>query len=304
MRLLQKAKKLSWVTAHPGYRTHAWRLPMRIVRWEWCRMKGNPVRLPLFDFTIEARPTDGVGRVICYFREQADLLFAFMNHYLKPGMTVIDVGANIGSHTIYAARLVTDQGQVFSFEADPDTFSLLQDNVRLNHIENATLSNLCVSDQVGTVSFNVNADSARSSLLRKGAFQRILPASTLDKLLPSGLQADLLKIDVEGADYLVLGGAKRLFEMAPPQVVVIEVSSREREIRDFLWSYGYRLYRFDSRSLAFRELEWPTFNTYAVRDGIQAELSVFTFSSLPAWKQPATPIGVRSSFSFFAHDQV
>jgi FkbM family methyltransferase len=280
MNLVKTAKKLSWLTSHPGCKTQPWTLPARMLRWEWYRMRGAPVVLPLFDFTLEARPTDGVGRVICYFREQADVLFTFMGGYLRPGMTLIDVGANIGSHTVHGARLVGDKGRVFSLEADPETFALLEQNVRSNRITNATLYNQCISDKPGMVTFNVNPDSARSSLLREGISQRQLLASTLDNLLPAGIQVDLLKIDVEGADYLVLGGAKRLFRDGPPRVVVIEVTSQGKEIKEFLLSYGYRLYSFGGRDSAFVEVESPVFNTYAVRDDLQHELSNFRFLPL------------------------
>jgi|HubBroStandDraft_6_1064221.scaffolds.fasta_scaffold12162_3 FkbM family methyltransferase len=246
-------------------------------------MRGTPVLLPLFDFMIEARPTDGVGRIICYFREEADALFAFMKGYLRPGMTFVDVGANIGSHTVHGARLVTNEGRVFSLEADPETFALLQHNVRLNGIANAILHNQCVSDKCGTVTFNINPDSARSSLLREGVSHMLLSANTLDNVLPGGIQVDLLKIDVEGADYLVLCGAKRIFVDAPPRIVVIEVTSREKEIKEFLLSYGYRLYSFDGSRSAFIEVEWPVFNTYAVRDSMQNEFSNFSFVPLTNW---------------------
>lgn len=252
-------------------------------------MRGRPVLLPLFDFMIEARPTDGVGRVICYFREQADALFVFMKSYLRPGMTFVDVGANIGSHTVHGARLVADKGRVFSLEADPETFALLQHNVRLNGVANAILSNQCISDKQGTVPFNINPDSARSSLLRKGISQTLLSANTLDNLLPDGIQVDLLKIDVEGADYLVLCGAKRIFADAPPRIVVIEVTSYEKEIKEFLLSYGYRLYSFDGSRSAFIEVEGPVFNTYAVRDGMQHEFSNFIFVPLTNWSPAQHP---------------
>src|SRR5262249_50034088 len=127
------------------------------------------------------------------------------------------------------------------------------------------------------VTFNISANSARSSLLRKGNSQRTLQANTLDRLLNLDVQIDLLKIDVEGADYLVLSGAKRIFETRPPSVVVIEVSACHKEIKEFLLSYGYRLYRFDHSSSSLTEVQAPVFNTFAIRDGMRNELSAFDF---------------------------
>jgi FkbM family methyltransferase len=202
-----------------------------------------------------------------------------MKRYLKPGMTFVDVGANIGSHTVHGARLVMPEGKVFSFEADPDTFKLLAANLRLNGVVNTILFNQCVSDKCGPVVFNVNANSARSSLLRPGSSQISLSASTLDRLLPPGLQVDLLKIDVEGGDYLVLKGARKIFESRPPRVVVIEATSCKTEIKDFLLSYGYRLYQFDDTISALVQLKSPVFDTYAVRDDARREIACVGFQS-------------------------
>src|SRR5262245_48395455 len=133
MNLSQAAKSIGWMTSHPEGKSHPFLFPMRVLRWEWHRAIRKPARLQLYDFVIQARPSDGMGRLICYFRDRADKLFAFMKSYLKPGMILVDVGANIGSHTVHGARLVMPEGKVFSFEADPDTFKLLAANVRLNN---------------------------------------------------------------------------------------------------------------------------------------------------------------------------
>jgi len=271
MNLSQTANKLSWVTSHPGYKAHPSAFPLRALRWEWHRFRRTPVVLPLCDFRIEARPSDGMGRLICYFREQADELFAFMKHYLKAGMTFVDIGANIGAHTVHGARLVGVSGKVFSVEADPTTYALLERNVNLNHIVNAALYNRCISEKAELLTFHVSHDTARSSLFRKGTSQLQLLASTLDELLPRRLQIDLLKIDVEGADYLVLAGARRLFAQNPPAVVVVEVTSRSREIQEFLLSHNYRLYRFDRQQSMLERVESVVFNTYAVHNRVQHE---------------------------------
>jgi len=240
-------------------------------------MRGRSVSIPLFDFRIETRPSDGMGRLIWYFRNRADSLFTFMKNYLTPGMTFVDVGANIGSHTLYGASLVKPQGKVFSFEADPETFGVLEANIRLNGVSNAVLFNQCLSDKQGTATFNLNPDSARNSLVRGGCSQVSLPTNTLDDLLPRGLEIDFLKIDVEGAESLVLSGSKRIFQDNPPRVVVVEATSCKTEIKAFLVSHGYRIYHVDHSRSAFVEVNQPVFDTYAVRDCFQHELPNFSF---------------------------
>lgn len=275
MDLMGVAKKFSWLTSEPEFQAHPLNVSLRLLQWEWYRMKGAPVVMSLYDFKIQARPCDGVGRILFYFREHADDLFGFMKSYLKPGMTFVDVGANIGSHTIHGSRLVGREGKVFSIEADRNTFDLLQSNIRGNGVANATLFNQCVCDKQGEVLFNVDLNSARSSLVRKGSSQILLSANRLDDLLPRGIQVDLLKLDVEGAEYLVLSGATQIFQRTPPRVVVFEATSNQKEIQEFLSSHGYRLYKFHRSNCSLIEVAWPVFNTYAIRDLHASELSAF-----------------------------
>ena len=99
-------------------------------------------------------------------------------------------------------------------------------------------------------------------------------ADTLDNLLPGGARVDLLKIDVEGADYLVLQGAKGIFQTAPPSVVVVETNANASEITGFLSQHGYDCYEYDGvQSLA--RLTRPVPNTYAIHASTRQSLSEF-----------------------------
>ena len=83
-------------------------------------------------------------------------------------MVFVDVGANIGSHAINAARLVGRTGSVFAFEADPDTYRILAENIESNDLRNIMPTQTCVSDHVGTLSFYKHKDSAKSSIVDRG----------------------------------------------------------------------------------------------------------------------------------------
>ena len=156
-------------------------------------------------------------------------------------MVFVDVGSNIGSHTLNAARLVGSTGSVFAFEADPDTYNLLVKNIEFNNLTNVTVKRTCVSDQVGTVSFYKHRDSAKSSIVDRGEkLSLTLPAEMLDNLIPINTRIDILKVDVEGAELNVLRGARRIFlDQRPPSVVIIEVF----DVRDNTdKSQGFEIY--------------------------------------------------------------
>jgi FkbM family methyltransferase len=142
-------------------------------------------------------------------------MFTFMKDFIRPGMVIVEVGANIGTHSIYSARLTGESGKVIAIEADPETAAILRENVALNDCENVVVFEGCIADKTGIGPFNVHSNSAKSSIVYAGVSRTSIPTHRLQDVLAKELQIDLLKIDVEGADYLVLLGACEIFRRRP-----------------------------------------------------------------------------------------
>ena len=255
--------RIGWLLSHPEFRKHPVRVSSGVVSWEIHKLLSRNMALELDGLKLTARPIDGNGRLICYFGTKFDTIFDFLKTYLKEGMVFADVGANIGSHAINAARLVGGTGSVFAFEADPDTYRLLAGNIQSNGLRNIDLRQTCVSDHVGTLSFYKHKDSAKSSIVDRGEKLSVtLPSDTLDNLIPANTKIDVLKVDVEGAELSVLRGATGVFtDQRRPSVVIIEVfdvrdnTDKSEGIREVLEGYGYEFYLFDGHGshAAFRE---------------------------------------------------
>jgi FkbM family methyltransferase len=267
-------RRLNWLFHHPEFKRRPVAVLGGVARWEWHRLTHSPADLKLGDIIIRARPIDGNGRLICYFGVGFDTLRDFLTSSLKPGMVFVDVGANIGSHAIPAAKLVGDRGRVYAYEADPDTYAMLADNVGRNGVRNVLGEQRAVSNRKEPMRFYVHRDSAKSSTVEragKGSF--LVQADLLDNLIPEGVKIDILKIDVEGADLAVLQGARRIFASdCAPDVVVIEVHDivadigHRDEIISFLKEYGYELFAYEGgRMLPISDKD--VLNAYAVRRG-------------------------------------
>ena len=149
---------------------------------------------------------------------------------LRPGMTVIDVGAHVGCHALLSARLVGPAGKVYAFEASPENFALLQRNVELNGYKNIECVPKAVSNQTGTISFHLSLEgNDRNSIYDNSRTGRpgrevSVPTTSLDEYL-AGLgwpPVDLVKIDVEGAEPLVLEGMSELIRRAPRVALIVE----------------------------------------------------------------------------------
>jgi FkbM family methyltransferase len=140
---------------------------------------------------------------------------------LRPGMTVLDVGANFGWYTGLFSRLVGPQGRVHAFEPLPSAFAEAQGTVELNSLAQAEVHNVGVSDKVSSLVFRVDPDrSETASALESavGATEFRCATTTLDSFVQEqGLaQVDLLKVDVEGLEFEVLQGAAHLLQTHRP----------------------------------------------------------------------------------------
>ena len=270
--------RIGWLLSHPEFRKHPVRVSSGVLSWEIHKLLSRNMALELDGLKLTARPVDGNGRLICYFGTKFDPIFDFLKTYLKEGMVFADVGANIGSHAINAARLVGGTGSVFAFEADPDTYRLLAANIESNGLRNIVLRQTCVSDHVGTLSFYKHKDSAKSSIVDRGEKLSItLPSDTLDNLIPANTRIDVLKVDVEGAELSVLRGATGVFTgQRRPSVVIIEVfdvrdnTDRSEGIREVLEGYGYEFYLFDAHGLI--PLTGSALNAFAVHESVRPQV--------------------------------
>jgi FkbM family methyltransferase len=261
--------RLRWLLSHREFRSHPIRVSRGVVSWEIHKRLARNALLELDGIKLIARPIDGNGRLISYFGTKFDPIFDFLKKSLRPGMVYVDVGANIGSHAINAARVVGEKGRVFAFEADPETYRILQKNIDLNQLGNIILRQTCVSDNSGSVTFYKHKDSAKSSIVDRGEKTSVvLPADRLDNLVQSDTRIDILKIDVEGAELNVLRGAQQIFEERPPSIVIIEVfdvrdgTDKSQGIREILEAYGYSFYLFDGHRLS--KFSGSAMNAFAI----------------------------------------
>lgn len=142
-------------------------------------------------------------------------LIEVTSRIIRRGDVVIDGGSNVGFFALLAATKLQGSGCVIAFEPDPDTFSLLQENVRRNGFESTVRAErIALTDREGTFEFAVNSDEPMLSSLisaKSGLGGNVLArAVSLDSFLAArGLhRADVIKLDLEGAEPMALEGAR------------------------------------------------------------------------------------------------
>lgn len=180
------------------------------------------------------------------------------------GKIVFDIGAHIGFHSIYFARLVGPNGKIYSFEPNPKNIErfkiILEKNEDIRKI--ISVFDIAVSDNFGFEKFNMSEDieSGRSSggfidtadpIWDKEAFKQRGFTETNVKTIPTDLfkekleiqdAPDIIKIDVEGAEFLILLGAKNILLNKKP-IIFLEIHSMKNmfNVVYFLSSLSYKL---------------------------------------------------------------
>jgi FkbM family methyltransferase len=148
-----------------------------------------------------------------------------MDPFLRSGAVVVDAGANIGYNTVYVARRVGPTGRVIAVEPADDNLRVLRDNVAGNGLTNVTIAPVAAGRTRETRSFYLRGDiSAVNSFFEDSVYADVtgvvtVPVEPLDALVEG--TADLVKIDVEGAELDVLAGMTRLLR-SPSMALVVE----------------------------------------------------------------------------------
>jgi FkbM family methyltransferase len=143
---------------------------------------------------------------------------------IRPGMTVVDVGAHVGYYTLVFAKYVGATGRVISFEPLPANFALLEKNVELNQLKHVDLFNSAIFSRSGDLAISIPPDSnsGEASVMQPpGDNQLHVPATTLDLVSSNlDLKPDFLKIDVEGCEFEVLRGAQQTIRTCRPRMLI------------------------------------------------------------------------------------
>ncbi len=213
------------MSAFPGSRGDIWNSIVN-GRLDWRAL--DFVQQAHFGFSFAGNTSDVIQRYIYFFGYWEPPLDAVISAYLQPGDTFVDVGANIGYFSLLAASRVGPNGSVYSFEAAGRTFAKLNANVQRNaqgSVIHAIHS--CVADKDGTLTLHSGPDDncGMASVLREGGTTEVVEAHPLGKLLPENALrgAKLIKVDVEGAEEMVVAG----IEPDLPQITadfVVELS--------------------------------------------------------------------------------
>jgi FkbM family methyltransferase len=228
-----------------------------------------------------------IGRSLDLYGEYSEGEPRVWAQIVKPGMTVMEVGANIGVHTIFLSKAVGPKGHVLAVEPQRQLYQMLQGNLALNEVSNTLVMHGALGREVGSIAvpaLDYSKDGNFGGLSLGGASEERVPLTTIDTLAP--VQLHFLKIDVEGMECDVLDGAAETLQKHRP-ILYIE-NDREAKSSALI----ERLMRADYR------LFWhlpPLFNPqnfFGTIDNIFGKTVSVNMIGIPA-SRPVTMAGWR-----------
>jgi FkbM family methyltransferase len=151
---------------------------------------------------------------------------AVIRREVRPGMTVLDVGANIGYFSLLFARLVGASGRVFAFEPEPHNFDLLCRNIARNGYANIHAVAKAISRRAGVQRLYKNPDNLGDHRLGHGAGGREfvdVPVVGLDDLVDEiGGRVHFIKMDIQGGEAAAIEGGEHLLAASSPLAMICE----------------------------------------------------------------------------------
>lgn len=186
----------------------------------------------IYNFKLNIDPVvdNGVERSLYYFGTYEKGTLDIIGNILNKGDVFVDVGANIGLMSIYAALKVGEQGNVIAFEPNPNTKKILEKNIQLNTIQNVKVEGIALSSESKKSKiydrWDVNRGGASLIKPPQPTQSYDIEETTFSEYFNSKQQIKLIKIDVEGYELEVLRGAKAFIsDTNTPPMLIVEFSS-------------------------------------------------------------------------------
>src|SRR5688572_9449958 len=194
-------------------------------------------------------PSRSMGSAIYWTGYHEFREFLFLHRFLRPDMVFIDVGANQGEYSLFAAKRLT-KGRVIAFEPLPSIRTVFEENIRLNNFSNIKIFEAGLSDKKGTLEIHEVEDEHEGLATfflgdRKSKKSFKVPLVKLDEIADGRefTRIDFIKIDIEGGELNALRGAQNTIRRFKPAIMLeineetyLAAGYRTQDILDILGS--------------------------------------------------------------------
>ncbi|MCB0480379.1 MAG: FkbM family methyltransferase [Flavobacteriales bacterium] len=254
------ARFFKMLFAHQQIRPHFYGIHKKIIKpFGWFKTSTIVHSLPN-GIKMELHLSDWIQQNLYFLNVYEAFEIAFIYKSLKPGGVFIDVGTNVGWHSLNASKAVGKDGLVICFEPFTLNWNRLNKNISLNpEMTNIHAEKLGVGAESGTITLNYNFESNNAGMASQfgsgGQYEEVqvvaldmyIKQAEIDKI-------DLIKIDIEGGEYNALLGMEDVLRSFKP-ILMVEFDSEilkdqadiEGKMYAFLHELGYKPTYFNSK---------------------------------------------------------
>lgn len=186
-----------------------------------------------------------------------------ISKYLLAGQTFVDIGANIGYHSLYASTIVGEKGKIVSYEPLLRLGEQMNKSIKENNFSNIKIYNVALSDKIGKAKLSLVSENVGASSIQVVENDRDVEGEIevnidlLDNFSDKFTRLDMIKIDIEGNEFEALRGAEKLLKKFSP-TVILEFSphvyekdyvGKTYDFYKYLISLNYQIKRIDDISV-------------------------------------------------------
>jgi len=289
-KLLNLARLCKSVWQHPANRERKFKAFFDLLKWQANKQfLSRDMLIDYHGLKFICFNDSHSSSAVIYYNGQPDFTeMQFMKSYLKPGDAYLDIGANIGTYSLYAASLVGDKGVVDAFEAGPETSDKLKKQITLNQLSQVNLHCVAVSDKNGEINFDLTADDCTAHISFDDGDNdglRKIKTVRLDDYLNPVVNYAMGKMDIEGAEILALKGAENMLSQANPPVWQLELAGysnrygyRSDQVLDYLKEFDYHCAIYDSAENKINFIDKPWASGYQNILAIHQSANISLFS--------------------------
>ena len=241
--------------------------PNRAVRLGfWQKLAGAPIVVGWHNgLKLELVLGNDLSRCLYVDGEVDPNEFAYLDETLRPGMTVIDAGANEGIYSIFSRAKVGRDGRVIAIEPSARERIRIERNKALNGMDDITVLDVALAERPGDLVLHI-AEDGHAGHNTLGHFaagwvkvksEEVISATTLDAIVEEQKLAriDLIKLDIEGAELRALRGAEQTLHRDHPALLmeVMEETlatqgASATQLLDYVRQHGYEIFEFAANS--------------------------------------------------------
>ena len=194
-------------------------------------IKNHKQELMINNCKMKILPNDeGISPELLIYGVHEPLTTDLIQTEVKPGMTILDIGSNIGYYAILESKLIGSTGKIFSIEPSPQNFKLLQENLEIQDTNNFQIFNLAIGNKNEKLEFLISKKSnwskikQESDIIGENDTVITVPVKTLNLFCEDNNleKINLIRMDVEGYEEKIIEGGKEILRKMKP-ILMIEI---------------------------------------------------------------------------------